>query len=329
MTAPAPFDRWYPDAPVDGTYGYDRRALLDVVPADVPDGFAAFWRDEFDRARATPADPVLVPLGDDGAHEISRVEFTAADGLRLGGWVALPLGGAARAGVVHSHGYGGREFPDLARVPDDAAAIFPVARGLPALSSGRGAPSVNVEHVLHGIGSVRTYAVARSAVDLWHAGSALCEIVDAPDGALPLYVVGKSFGGGVGALAAPWDDRVVGTTLVVPSFGGHDLRLTMPCLGSGEAVRHHVARHPEARRTLRWSDASAAARYLRVPARVETVLWDTHVPPPGQFAIANAVPAHLLDLEIYPAGHAWYPGLSQDEAAAAAATRAHVRATAG
>lgn len=330
MSLRPPYDRWYPDSPVDGTFGYDLDALLSVRPADEPDGFAELWLGWYADARTTAADAVLEHLGRAGAHEIFRATFTAGDGLRLRAWVGIPVAGPARVGIVHGHGYGGRDFPELERVPGDAAVIFPVARGLGALNAGLGAPSVSVEHVVHGIDDVGTYALGRCAVDLWHAGTALLEVL-AETGAdeVPLYHVGKSFGGGIAALAAPWDDRVVGATLVVPSFGQHDLRLAVRCLGSGEAVRRYVAEHPGAREVLRYSDASVAARHLRVPVRVEAAAWDTHVPPPGQLAIARGVPPspddHGLELKVYPAGHAWYPGLREDEDAAYAATHDHVR----
>jgi cephalosporin-C deacetylase len=168
---------------------------------------------------------------------------------------------------------------------------------------------------------VGEYVLGRCAVDLWHAASALIDVV----GALPLYYIGESFGGGIGALAVPWDDRFVGATFIVPSFGQYDLRLQMPCEGSGERVREHVAAHPEAREVLRYFDASTAAGFMRVPVRAECALWDRYVPPPGQFAVANAVPAEVgVELDVQPAGHAEYPGRADTLDAAFAATRAHI-----
>ncbi|WP_423465117.1 acetylxylan esterase [Promicromonospora sp. MS192] len=332
---PSPYDRWFPGSPLDGTYGYDRDALLAVVPAAEPDGFAELWRSWYARAREVPSDVVVEAAG--GArrptHDVSVVTYTADGGLRLRAWVAVPVGLRPRVGVVHSHGYGGRDAPTFERVPHDAAVIFPVARGLGALNAGVGAPDTSSRHVLHGIEAVETYAVGRSAVDLWHAGTALLDLLARRDetlGNLPLYFVGTSFGGGIGALAVPWDDRFVGATLEVPTFGQHDLRLTMPCTGSGEAVRHHVADHPEAREVLAFHDASVAATHLRVPTRVECAAWDTHVPPPGQFAVANGVGRAAganLELAIHTAGHAEYPGQSREQAAAFAATRAHIART--
>jgi cephalosporin-C deacetylase len=42
-----PYDSWFPGAPIDGTYGYDKRALLAVEPAGPPAGFCDLWRGWF------------------------------------------------------------------------------------------------------------------------------------------------------------------------------------------------------------------------------------------------------------------------------------------
>jgi len=325
-----PYDEWFPDAAIDGTYGYDLEGLLAVAPVPAPPGFADTWRRRRRETAAVAGEPALTPLGRRGAHDVFEVAFRTADGLRLRGWFGMPAAGPARVGVIHSHGYGGRDAPDFSRVPADAAVIFPVARGLGALNLGVGAPPTSERHVLHGIDDPETYAIGRCAVDLWTAGDVLVELA----GDLPLYVVGESFGGGIGALALPWDDRVIGATLIVPSFGQYDIRLQVPCAGSGEPLRRYVAVHPEAREVLRLFDASTAATFARVPVRVEAALWDASVPAPGQFAVANAV-AHAegagtgarLEREVLPAGHAEYPGMLRVVAAAARATRTHIAAS--
>ncbi|MEL7977527.1 acetylxylan esterase [Isoptericola sp. F-RaC21] len=334
MTLPAPYDAWFPDSPIDGTYGYDRDGLLAVPPAAEPDGFADLWRSWHAAARGVPADVVAEPVGRQGAHDVSVVTFTADGGLRLRAWLALPADGPVRVGIVHGHGYGGREAPSFERVPRGAAVIYPVARGLVSLNAGVGAPATSDAHVLAGIEDVETYVLGRCAVDLWHAATALQEALAGIDGVpadLPLYYVGGSFGGGVGALAVPWDDRFVGATLEVPSFGQYDERLAVPCTGSGEAQRRYVAEHPRARAVLALTDASVAATYARVPVRVECALWDAHVPPPGQFGVAAGFAAAEragtgaeLELAVLSAGHAEYPGHAREMAAAFAATRAHV-----
>ena len=73
-----------------------------------------------------------------------------------------------------------------------------------------------------------------------------------------------SFGGGVGALALPWDDRFGAAHLNLPSFGHYPLRLTMPCIGSGEAVRRYHAEHPDVLDVLRYFDAATAATRIEI-----------------------------------------------------------------
>lgn len=318
MTLPPPYDTWFADAPFDGSYGHTLDTLRTIAPIDPPEGFAARWTRWRDEARTVDAAPVVLSSEVVGGRRVSVVEHAGVGGIRLRAWFVEPASGAARVGVVHSHGYAGRDAIDLARVPADAAAIFPVGRGLPALNVGVGAPEPRDEHVLAGIDDPDRYVLGLCARDLWLAADALVALT----GDLPLYYVGESFGGGIGALALPWDDRYVGATLIVPSFGQHDERLAVPCLGSGEAVRAYMAAHPEARDVLRWFDASSSMTLARVPVRVEAALWDQYVPPQGQFAVANAVA--MLELEVLPAGHAEYPGSDAVTAAAIRGSHAHL-----
>lgn len=308
----------------DGDYGFELPALRAVPPVPPPPGFAERWAGWFAEAMTVDPAPRVVSVEQRDDREVALIEHAVSGGLRVRGWFATAVGGIVpRVGVVHSHGYGGREGPDFDRVPDDAAVFFPVARGQGVLNAGVGAPTPADGHVLHGIHSIEDYVLGRCAVDLWHAGSALRALA----GEVPLYLVGESFGGGVGALALPWDDRIVGATLVVPSFGQYDLRLRMPCEGSGERVRGHVARHPRAREVLRFFDASTAATFARVPVRVEAALRDRHVPPAGQFAVANAIdqaPDAALDLEVLAYGHREYPELPLVLERTFSATRAHI-----
>lgn len=318
MTLPEPYATWFPAAAFDGRYGRTEADLRAVAPAPAPPGFAERWRRWRREAAAVDAAPVVLSSAVEHGRRVSVVEHSGVDGVRLRAWVVEPLDGRPRAGVVHSHGYGGREEVDLARVPEGLAAIFPVARGLGALNAGVGAPESTAEHVLAGIDDPERYVLGLCARDLWLAADALSALV----GELPLYYVGESFGGGIGALALPWDERFVGATLIVPSFGQYDERLAVRCLGSGETVRQHVRRHPEAREVLRWFDSSTSIGFARMPVRVEAALWDQYVPPQGQFAVAAG--AREVELAVLPAGHAEYPGWAAVTAAAIREGRAHL-----
>ncbi len=117
-----------------------------------------------------------------------------------------------------------------------------------------------------------------------------------------LDYLGISFGGGIGALALPWDERFHRAHLNVPSFGHHPLRLTLPCVGSGEAVRRYQQHTGRVLETLRYFDAAVAARYLKIPVHVAAARFDPAVPPPGQFAIYNAL-AGQRELFVLEAGH--------------------------
>ncbi|MFF6905912.1 acetylxylan esterase [Streptomyces sp. NPDC012389] len=144
------------------------------------------------------------------------------------------------------------------------------------------------------------------------------DAVGAPAGGRPpggprLGYLGESFGGGLGALALPWDDRFGAAQLTVPTFGNHPLRLTLPCTGSGEAVRAYHREHPEVADVLRYFDAATAATRLELPTLVAAALFDPAVPPPGQFAVYNAL-AGERELQVLSAGHFPYRGMVAEAA---------------
>lgn len=303
----------------DPTYGYGPAELEQVgPPANQPADFADFWRQRYAAARAVEVAPrrSRLPLRSrrHGVHTYT-VSFTSTDGVRIGGWLTVPSDGRVERGIVLGHGYGGRGAPDTAPLVPRAAVIQPVARGLGRRSRIPGVPEDPGGHVLHGIASRETYIHGGCAADVWCAATALTTLV--PESAARLDYVGTSFGGGIGALALPWDARFSSAHLEVPSFGNHPLRVTLDCVGSGAAVRARYLAHPEVLDVLAYFDAATAAAHIRVPVQVAAALFDPAVPPPGQFAVHNALPGPR-HLHILPAGHYDHP----TAAAAAAAERA-------
>lgn len=250
--------------------------------------------------------------------QIADVTYTSADGVRIGGWLTVPADGRVTQGCVATHGYGGREAPDPWQSPPETATIWPCLRGLGTRSLLPGVPSKSAGHVLHGIGARESYLIGGCVADVWCAATALQRLV--PEAAGRLTYLGTSFGGGIGALALPWDDRFHAAGLTVPTFGNHPLRVTLPCTGSGESVRTRLAEEPSVLDVLAYFDAATAARHLKIPVHVGAALFDPSVPPPGQFAVHNAL-AGPRELVVLRAGHFDHPGERAEAAALEEAQR--------
>lgn len=278
-----------PDAIPEELTEYSLGALL-VPPPDLPepDDFDRFWQSTFEEfgtgtvgwrtTRVREATPT---------HHVTQIRFQSSAGEPATAFVMVPHATTGiRRGLVVGHGYGGRSAPDTERVPADTAAIFPCAPGTNADAPSR-FPALPAEHVLAGIADRDTYSLRFAAADIWRAASVLLDI--AAPAADALDFSGSSFGGGIGAMALPWDARFRRAALDVPSFGAHAIRLTRRCTGSGEAVRTHLRTHPEVRSTLDYHDAATAARRIRIPVHVGAALLDPAVDPRGQFAVYHAL----------------------------------------
>lgn len=298
----------------DPTYGMGLEQLLAIAPPEPPSDFAAFWEHRYDAALQVAPQPHVQHHVHSSSrklkkHVVHDLHYTSTNEVRIGGWLLLPADGEVQRGLIIGHGYGGRTAPDEPLDFETTALLFPCFRGL-GLS-----PMANVSHnpayhVLHDIQDRERYILGGCVEDLWLAVSALLALFPQVSGRVGYS--GISFGGGIGALAAPWDKRIQRLHLHIPTFGHQALRLTLPCVGSGESVRnfqrHH---HLDIMKTLAYYDAASAARYLRIPTLVAAALFDPAVPPPGQFAIYNALQENLRQLFVLEAGHFDYPHQQQ------------------
>ncbi|MGW0860593.1 acetylxylan esterase [Streptomyces sp. NPDC002690] len=307
------------DFPFDPTHGYDLPRLRAVGAPQGPDDFADFWRQRHASAmRVDPAPRIEGPWTTVDGMRVADISYTSADGVRIGGWLTVPADGRLTQGCVATHGYGGRAAPDLGQPPSETATIWPCLRGLGTRSLLPGVAPNSAGHVLHGIGSRESYLIGGCVADVWCAATALQRLV--PEAAGRLTYLGTSFGGGIGALALPWDDRFRAAGLTVPTFGNHPLRVTLPCTGSGESVRTRLAVDPSVLDVLAYFDAATAARHIGIPVHVAAALFDPHVPPPGQFAIHNAL-AGPRELLVLRAGHFEHPDEPAETAALEEAQR--------
>jgi cephalosporin-C deacetylase len=299
------------DIPFDPTYGYALADLLKVaVPGEV-EGFETFWTDLYRKALSVQVDPRRV-CEESGSvrRRVWDIRYRSVGDVEIGGWLMMPREGRIRRGIVVGHGYGGRDMPHLDfPLAHDSAILFPCVRGL-SKSQLAGVPSACAGHVLCGIDSAETYVLGGCVADVWCGVTALQELV--PEVGANLFYSGESLGGGLGALALPWDRRFLAGHLVVPTFGNHPLRLQLKSCGSGEFVRQYVATHPDVvADVLPFFDAAVAAARIHIPMLSVCALFDPAVPPPGQFSIHNAL-SGPKQLYVLQAGHYEYPGSAVD-----------------
>jgi cephalosporin-C deacetylase len=297
--------------PFDPGYGYQPADLLAVTPPDYPTDFAAFWQARHQAVRCLDPQPVLTPTTwPHPDYAVMDLSYHSTDGLVIGGWALLPRSGRIRQGYVVGHGYGGRDAPDFDLPVHDAVLLFPCVRGI---SRSRHPPISDnpAYHVLHDIDKRDRYILGGCVEDLWLAVSALLALF--PDTFGHVGYLGISLGGGLGALALPWDERIQRGHLNVPSFGHYPLRLQLPTCGSGDAVRRYERETGHVMETLQYYDAASAARFITQPVHVAAALFDPCVAPPGQFAIYNALPGPK-QLFVLDAGHFEYPGMSHQHA---------------
>jgi cephalosporin-C deacetylase len=298
--------------PIDPSYGYTLEDLLKLVPPTPVADFADFWRMRRQRVSGLQPNPRLtqsaLALSGWTVHDL---EYESTDGVSIGGWLLVPESGLVRRAMVVGHGYGGCPAPEDTIPASECAVLYPCLRGigrspLPGVSSN---PNY---HVLHDIQDRHRYLLGGCVDDVWMAVSVLQELF--PQVAGHVGYMGTSFGGGIGALAAPWDERIVRLHLALPTFGHQALRLTLPCTGCGEALRHHyLCNALNIVDTLAYYDAACAASFLKVPVHVAAARRDSAVPPPGQFAIYNAAPKALRHLFVLDEGHASYPAQASQE----------------
>ncbi|MBA2481657.1 MAG: acetylxylan esterase [Planctomycetes bacterium] len=298
----------------DPACGCSEAELLAIAPPSAPPGFDAFWMDAFAIWARLEKKLTYVPLPSPSSrHALVRVDADAWEGIRIGAWLVAPVSGKVVRGVVVGHGYGGRSGPDLREPEPGTAIIYPCAPGFD-LSARVDLPSVSDQHVLHGIATRDSYLIRACVASMWSAASVL---MDRYPGITHLSYEGGSFGGGLGALALPWDARFHSAALIVPTFGHHPWRLRCPSIGSGEAVRRYHRDHPQVMEVLAFYDAATAAARIRIPTLVAPARFDPAVAPPGQFAVANALVHRKL--LVLSAGHFAYPAQAQEEASLRAA----------
>ena len=289
---------------------YDLPTLRNIQGPKAPADFQAFWQQRFQKVSQFQPRPELRDTGKDhGQWRLFDLNYESTNSTRIGGWILLPSQGRFERAIVVSHGYGGREGPDLDLPFQNVALVFPCCRGL-GRSPHHKISSEAHWHVLHDIDKIDHYVLGGCVEDIWLAFTVTKRLF--PQASGRLGYLGESFGGGIGALALAWDHRVQRAHLNVPSFGHHPLRLQIPTLGSAASVQRFHQDHPQmTESTLAYYDAAVAASHIRIPVHCACALRDPVVAPPGQFAIFNQL-AGPKELAVLSGGHLEYPGKAKE-----------------
>ena len=297
----------------DPTYGLGVDALRAIRPPQAPPNFDDFWRARYAGAIGVNPKPRLIESKSSHPDwNVQDIVYTSTDAFPIGGWLRLPREGVVRRGLVVGHGYGGRDQPDFDIPVKDTAVLFPCFRGL-SRSAHPSIPSDSTGHVLTGVDNPQHYILGGCVEDLWLAVSVLTQLYPGLDGRIGYS--GISFGGGIGALAIPWDRRIDRGHLVVPTFGNMPLWLTLPTTGSAHSVQDYEKTHGDVLETLSLFDSATAATRIQIPMLVAVARFDPAVPPPCQFSVANALPtSNNHETVILDAGHFDYPGAEAQHA---------------
>ena len=291
----------------DPSYGYDIDSLKSIMPPQGPSDFDMFWQDTWAENESLALGLELEEMSPfRPGWKMYLVRYTTLGGVRVGAWLEIPEEGDVEVGAVCGHGYGGREVPDF---PNHHAAILHFCAPGFHLSAHPNIPNECYKHVLHGIEHRDTYIIRNCVSAVWSSARVIHEFLES---AVPLYYFGGSLGGGLGALAMPYDDRFKKCALFVPTFGHQSMRLTLRSIGSGEPVRLYAQQLPEVEERLAYYDAGSAALRITMPNITAPALFDPSVPPPSQFAVSNPMSRHGHQF-IYRAGHHEYPALKLEE----------------
>lgn len=275
---------------------------------ELPDDFAAFWRDtlvearQAASARSTTATPVPTPLR---AIDVLDVTFPGFGGDPVRAWLRLPRhrDGLLPA-VVHFTGYGagrGHAIDDLTWAAAGYAHLVMDTRGQGDGGTPDGPWGDGTGYLTRGLADPAGYYYRRVFTDAALAVDAVRRLPGVDPGRVA--VLGNSQGAGIALAAGYLADDVAAVLAQAPFLADVPGALALGAQGPYRELADLFARdRPRRERalaTLRYADVVNFARLARVPAWFSCGLADDVTPPQTVFAAHNEYAAQH-DIAVWP-----------------------------
>ncbi len=285
------------------SFGYDVEHLdHDYAP---PPGFDSFWRATLDSlaAVAPELELELAPDSQDSSAqaEVYRISFTSLHGVRVHGWLTLPVGAKKPvAGLAFFPGYStGQIRPAVDYSLLGYATISIQVRGYGMDQESY--PEDNRNYMTIDCERPETYIYREIVAHCLRAVQLLGQRAEVdPE---RIGVIGGSQGGGLSLLVAGLNPDVAAVVANVPFLT--DFGRSMPMTGAPlrDLVRY-IENNPGSREavmnTVRYFDTVSLAGRIEAPVIISAGLFDRTCPAPSIYRMFLALGSADKRIEIYP-----------------------------
>ncbi len=296
------------------SFGYDVQHLdHDYAP---PPDFDSFWSATLDSLAAVPAEVEMAldsqRMSDEA--EVYRISFTSLHGVRVHGWLTLPVGKEEPvAGLALFPGYSsGQIRPAVDYSRRGYATISIQVRGYGVDQEEY--PKDNSSYMTIGCERPETYIYREIVCHCLRAVQLLGERPEVDP--QRVGVVGGSQGGGLSLLVAGLNPKVAAVLASVPFLT--DFERSMPMTGNPfRDLWRYMEQNPASREavmnTVRYFDTVSLAGRITAPAIVSAGLFDRTCPAPSIYRMFLELGSPEKQVRIYPwldhgeVGHPFMP----------------------
>ena len=283
------------------SFGYDVGRLDHDY--SLPTGFDSFWSATLDTLAAVPAeaDITLDSRHLDDEAEVFRISFTSLHGVRVFGWMTLPVGRDKPApGLVLFPGYStGKISPAVDYSREGFATVSIQVRGYGVDQESY--PEDNSQYMTIGCESPQTYIYREIICHCLRAVELLAARPEVDPGRIA--AVGGSQGGGLSLMVAGLNPKIAAVVANVPFLTDFQRSMTM-CGSPYRDLVRYIERNPASRDAVmdavRYFDTTSLAGRIEAPIIVSAGLFDRTCPAPSIYRMFLALGSTDKRIEIYP-----------------------------